>query len=76
MWLDKPAMLIQHKISKKQKQVPQEDAKNCQIDRRPLKSNKYAGKKCQADKNFKIYQYAASEASNGCTVKETCYEFK
>ena len=50
MWLDKPAMVIQHKMSKKQKQVPQEAHKNCQINRRPLKSNRYA------------HQYAASEA--------------
>ena len=45
MQLDKLAMLIQHKMSKKQKQVPQEDDKNCQINRRPLKSNMYADKK-------------------------------
>ena len=53
MWLDKPAMLIQHKMSKKQKQVPQEADKNCQINRRPLNSNRYAHKKSQADKNVK-----------------------
>ena len=30
--LDKPAMLIQHKMSRKLKQVPQEYDKNCQIN--------------------------------------------
>ena len=47
-------MLIQHKMSKKQKQVPQKDDKNCQINRRPLKSNKYADKKSQVDKKYQI----------------------
>ena len=42
-----PAMLIQHKKSKKQ--MPQEDDKNCQSTN--YYGATYADKECQADKN-------------------------
>ena len=49
MQSNEPAILIQHKMLKKQI-VPQEDNKNCQSNRRPVKSKVYADKKSQADK--------------------------
>ena len=44
-------MPIQHKMSKKQI-VPQEDVKNCQINRRPLKSKMCSDKKCHDNTNM------------------------
>ena len=38
MWSNGPTMLIQHRLTKKSKIVPQEDDKNCQVNRRPGKS--------------------------------------
>ena len=43
MWSNGP--VIQHKMSKKH--MPREDDKNCQINRRPLKSKMCSDKKCQ-----------------------------
>ena len=45
------AMLTQHKMSKKQI-VPQEDDKNCQINRRPLKSKMCYDQKCHENTNM------------------------
>ena len=73
-------MQIQH--NKLQKS--QEDDKNCQenMNRRPVKS------KCVLTRNVKLPNitkkltklsnkcYVASEAPNGCVVRETCNEVK
>ena len=50
---NRPAMLIQHRMLKKQ--MPQEDDKNCQknINMRPVMSKMCADKKCQAIKCYK-----------------------
>ena len=47
MWLDKPAMLIQHKMLQKQ-----EDDKNCQ-SKKCYGSKVCADKRCQATKYYK-----------------------
>ena len=49
MQSNRPAMLVQHDMSKKQ-----EDDKNCQenINMRPAKSKVCADKKCQASKCY------------------------
>ena len=48
-WSNGSAMLIQkNKLQKSQK-----DDKNCQINRRPVKSKECADKKCQSTKYYK-----------------------
>ena len=54
VWLNKPAMLIQHKMQKKQI-VPQEDNKHCQINRTQLKSKMCSNKNCQENENIDVW---------------------
>ena len=68
MWSNGPAMLIQHKMSKKH--VPQEDDKNCQenINRRQVKSKMCTDKNCQATKCSKKVGKRC-QTTNMCPVK-------
>ena len=83
MWPKKPkkdmqsngsAMLMQHKMSKKQI-VPQKEDKNCQenIHRRPMKSKMYADKICQAAKmSNKCYEAKAAQKSYAVSDQYRC----
>ena len=57
MWSNGSAMLIQHKMSKKQKQVPQEDDKNCQSKK--CYGSKCSDKNCQENENISMWPVKA-----------------